>query len=55
MSLKASLRIVGADRIEDDLIVSFSNGKCALYDAALLYAMFAQAKLVADGEPELDD
>ena len=46
---KATPRIIEALRMRDGVIITFVDGKCALYTAALLYAMFPSAdELVQD-------
>ena len=40
------LRIEQADRLNDGVIITFSVGKCAVYDAALLYACLSQVQLI---------
>jgi hypothetical protein len=42
-------RIVEALRIKDGVIITFEDGKCALYTAAVLYAVFPNAdELIQD-------
>ena len=46
---KAIPRIIEALRMRDGVIITFVDGKCALYTAALLYAMFPNAdELIQD-------
>lgn len=40
---KAIPRIIEALKSRDGVVVTFEDGKCALYTAALLYAMFPNA------------
>jgi hypothetical protein len=47
--VKATLRIIEALRLRGGVVITFENGKCALYTAALLYAMFPNAdELIQD-------
>lgn len=41
-------RIVYVDRVDGSIIVSFHDGKSALYSAALLYATLPQARVITD-------
>jgi hypothetical protein len=42
-------RIIEALRLRDGVVITFEDGKCALYTAALLFAMFPHAdKLIQD-------
>jgi hypothetical protein len=41
-------RIVYVERLGDGVIVTFDDGKCAVYPAALLYAVFPQARELRD-------
>jgi hypothetical protein len=41
-------RIIYAERWGDGVIITFDDGKSAIYSAALLYATFSQAKLVEE-------
>ena len=46
---KAIPRIIEALRLRDGVLITFVDGKCALYTAALLYAMFPNAdELIQD-------
>ena len=46
---KAIPRIIEALRMRDGVIITFADGKSALYTAALLYAMFPNAdELIQD-------
>ena len=40
---KAVPRIIEALRMRDGVIITFVDGRCALYTAALLHAMFPNA------------
>jgi hypothetical protein len=46
---KAIPRIIEALRMSDGVIITFADGRCALYTAALLHAMFPNAdELIQD-------
>jgi hypothetical protein len=46
---KATPRIIEALRLRDGVAITFEDGKCAVYTAALLYAMFPNAdELIQD-------
>ena len=40
-------RIVSVERLEDSAVVTFENGRSALYSASLLYNMISQANEIA--------
>jgi hypothetical protein len=42
-------RVIDAERLEDGLIISFADGKTAVYTASLLHSVFSQAQ-----EPQPD-
>ena len=47
--VKATPRIIEALRLRDGVAITFEDGKCAVYTAALLYAMFPNAdELIQD-------
>lgn len=41
-------RIVSADRVTNCLVITFDDGKCALFSASLLYAILPEAELVTE-------
>jgi hypothetical protein len=41
-------QVIEAVRIHGDLLITFGDGKCAVYSAALLYDMFEKADEVID-------
>ena len=41
-------QVIGAVRMRGDLVITFDDGKCAVYSAALLYGIFDQAVEVTD-------
>ena len=43
MFVKPDPRIVHVERLDGGVIITFDDGKCAVYSAALLYATFPQA------------
>jgi hypothetical protein len=45
-------RIVYAERLNDGVIITFDDGKCAVYSASLLYANFPQAQEVIETEED---
>jgi hypothetical protein len=46
---KAIPRIIEALRLRDGVVITFEDGKCALYTAALLYTVFPKAdELIQD-------
>jgi hypothetical protein len=36
-------RILAAERLSVGVVITFDNGECAIYSAALLYSMFREA------------
>jgi hypothetical protein len=50
-------RIISSDRWNNAIVVSFDDGKTALYSAAFLYAALSQARMLApsDSESEMSD
>jgi hypothetical protein len=38
--------VMQAERLNGAVVITFDDGKCAVYSAALLYAMFPQADRV---------
>jgi hypothetical protein len=47
--VKAIPRIIEALRSKDGVVITFEDSKCAVYPAALLYAMFPNAdELIQD-------
>jgi hypothetical protein len=46
---KAIPRIIEALRLRDGVVITFEDGKCALYTSAVLYALFSKAdELIQD-------
>jgi hypothetical protein len=43
-------RIVEALRLRDGVLITFEDGKCAIYSAALLYAVFPKPDELTDDE-----
>jgi hypothetical protein len=43
-----AVRISSVDRLNDGVIITFDDGKCALYSTDLLYATLDQAQLLED-------
>ena len=48
-------RITGVERLVDGVIISFDDGKCALYSAFLLHAFFDQAAPLLDDSDESEE
>jgi len=48
------LRVSAAERMSGGLLITFGNGKCAIYSAALLYSIFDQAKEVIEEEEDIE-
>ncbi len=46
MSKSAKPDLVAAERVGAGLVIKFSDGRCAFYSSALLYAALTQAKLL---------
>ncbi len=44
--------MISADRMDQSVIVTFSDGKSAVYSASLLYAMLPQAEQLDKAQPE---
>jgi len=44
-------RIVEAERMEDGVIITFDDGKCAVYPASLLYDVLPEAEAANDPVP----
>ena len=42
--------IVEAQRMEEGVIVTFTNGQSAIYSSSLLYSMLSQAEIVTNTE-----
>lgn len=45
-------RILAADRMNDGVVISFSNGKCAFYSCAVLMAVLSQCKALDETHTE---
>ena len=48
-------RILYADRLNGGVIITFDDGKCAVYSAALLHATLPQAEQVFEPDPEEEE
>jgi hypothetical protein len=44
-------QIIAAERLGDGILIEFSDRRCALYSASLLYSVFSQAAEIANTEP----
>jgi hypothetical protein len=47
-------RIISSDRLDNAIVVSFDDGKTALYSATLLYATLSQARMLELSGSKLD-
>ena len=47
-------RIAFVDRVEDGVVITFEDGRCAIYSSALLRHFLAQAKEVAESDMDGD-
>jgi hypothetical protein len=52
MKVPLSPHIAFADRLNDAIVVTFDDGKCAIYSASMLYALMPQARQITDSELE---
>lgn len=52
MESDRSPQIIEAERFENSVIITFGNGETAIYSAALLYKMFADAERVENCDRE---
>lgn len=52
MDTQTDSRIISADRTSNGIIVTFEDGKCALYSTTLLHAMFSQAQELLDSDED---
>jgi hypothetical protein len=52
MESSSSHRVVAAERLDGGVIITFDDGKCAFYTAALLHATLAQARIVEQPEDD---
>jgi hypothetical protein len=55
MNTPAVPRLLEAEILGGGVIITFDDGKCAIYSASLLYATFDQATLVEVEDEEEDD
>jgi hypothetical protein len=54
MKNEPSPRIAFVDRLEDGVVITFDDGRCAIYSSALLHRSLAQAKEVLDANLDGD-
>jgi hypothetical protein len=52
METQSTTRILEIHKADDGVLVTFEDGKSALYSPALLYAMYSQAKAMPEFEDE---
>ena len=45
-------RITHAERLKTGVIITFEDGKCALYSAALLHSVLSQAEELMDSDED---
>jgi DUF971 family protein len=50
METPANPRVISSDKMDGGVVVSFDDGKTALYSASLLRAMLPQAKQMNDAD-----
>ena len=55
MAEKHERRIVAADRLENALIITFDDGRCAEFSSTLLYAMLSEAKELFESQDFFHD
>jgi hypothetical protein len=48
MTTDLAPRVLSADRASGGVIITFDDGKCAVYSASLLHATLGQAELIPD-------
>lgn len=44
MEHQSERRVLSADRLDGSVVITFDDGRCALYSPELLYATLSQAK-----------
>ena len=52
MSDARSTHVISADRLDGSLIITFENGRCAIYSSDLLYATLPAAKEIYEEDAE---
>ncbi len=50
MSEHAKPHLISADRLDGSIVVTFDDGRCAIYSSELLYATLPQARELHDSE-----
>ncbi len=50
MDSRPQPRILGVERLSNSVIITFDDGKCAVYSAALLLKHRSQAELIDESE-----
>lgn len=48
MQSEPGRHVVAAERIDDGVIITFDDGRCAVYSAALLYSFVGSAETVSE-------
>jgi DUF971 family protein len=51
-TVPTSPRVIEAERLEDGVIITFDDGKHAIFPASLLRANLPQAEAMSDSKPE---
>jgi hypothetical protein len=52
MDAGIELRVIDVDRIGGDIIVYFSDGKCAIYPTSLLWELLPRAREMTESDAE---
>ena len=52
MKTQEEPHVLSADRLDGSVIISFNDGRCAIYSSALLYATISQAEELNDPAEE---
>lgn len=51
MTVSLPVTVTAADRLNNSIIITFSDGRCGVYSSALLYSMLASARELHEAEP----
>jgi len=52
MKMKTPTRIVCAERMTDGIVVTFEDGKCAIFSTAFMYANLRYAEAITEKNEE---
>ena len=55
METRKTSRIVFVERLRSSVLITFEDGRCALYSAALLYAAMGEAREIFETDQEDDE